>query len=82
MPTYQYRCNECNESFQVRKPMSEIDSKAACPECGSTRTNRLISNVSFFSSSDGVRHAIAGASASACAGCGAVGTGCASCRPR
>ncbi len=80
MPTYQYRCNECKESFQVRKPMSEIDTTVTCPECGSSQTNRLISNVSFFSSSHGVRRTIAGASS--CAGCGAVGTGCASCRPR
>jgi putative FmdB family regulatory protein len=80
MPAYQYRCAECDESFQVRKPMAEIDSQTLCPECGSPQTERLISNVVFFSSSGGTRRPIGGAPS--CAGCSAVGTGCASCRPR
>ncbi|MBX3085489.1 MAG: zinc ribbon domain-containing protein [Anaerolineae bacterium] len=80
MPAYQYQCTECHESFQVRKSIAEIDTQTFCPECGSPRTERLISNVTFFSSTDGGRRVIAGAPS--CAGCGAVGTGCASCHPR
>ena len=79
MPAYQYQCTECHENFQVRKSMAEIDSETVCPECGSLHTARRISNVAFFSTSDGVQRAIAGASS--CVGCAAVGTGCASCHP-
>ena len=43
--------------------MSDIDSETICPECGSLRTARLISNVAFFTtSSNGARRALAGAS--------------------
>ncbi len=46
MPTYEYRCNACEAEFEVQKRMSDpVD--AACPHCGSDRTQRLISHSSF-----------------------------------
>jgi putative FmdB family regulatory protein len=80
MPAYDYRCTQCNDSFQVRKQMSEIDTETRCPACGSLQTRRRIGNVAMFSSSDGVRRALAGVPS--CAGCSLVGTGCTSCGPR
>ncbi len=81
MPAYNYRCTRCNNSFQVRKQMSELDNETCCPDCGSPQTQRLISTVAIFSSSaDGARRALAGAPS--CSGCSMVGTGCTTCGPR
>ncbi|MBL8117097.1 MAG: zinc ribbon domain-containing protein [Anaerolineae bacterium] len=81
MPIYDYHCSHCNTTFPVRKSMSEINDPSACPECESLDTQRLISVVAIFSrSSAGERRNLA--SASACGGCSAAGSGCASCRPR
>ena len=33
MPVYEYRCQSGHE-FELRRGMSDIDSPAACPQCG------------------------------------------------
>ena len=44
MPTYQYRCRNCNHEFEVKQRMSD-DPLTACPVCeGSIR--RVVSPVS------------------------------------
>ena len=43
MPTYEYRCAECGEVFELERPVSERDSEATCPKCGSKRTSRMLS---------------------------------------
>jgi putative FmdB family regulatory protein len=78
MPAYNYSCKTCGSSFEIRKPMSQIDSETFCPDCGSSQTYRQISNVTVFSFSDGVRRPLA--TAPSCSGCSVVGTGCARCR--
>lgn len=47
MPWYDYRCDECEETFEVRRSMSEdaAESRPRCPECGSPETRRLFGNV-------------------------------------
>lgn len=47
MPWYDYRCDACEETFEVRRSMSESgeDETPACPECGSRETRRLFGNV-------------------------------------
>ena len=35
MPIYEYYCSECKREFEVKRPMSESDQTAACPQCGS-----------------------------------------------
>jgi putative FmdB family regulatory protein len=44
MPIYEFECGECGARFEelVAAGASDI----VCPECGSIRTQRLISNVS------------------------------------
>jgi len=32
MPTYEFRCKPCGTTFELRRPMSESDSPATCPE--------------------------------------------------
>ncbi len=81
MPVYDYHCTHCKTTFSVRKSISELDSPSACPECESLETQRLISVVAIFSGGNGgERRVLAGVSA--CGGCSAAGSGCASCRPR
>jgi putative FmdB family regulatory protein len=34
MPIYEYYCPKCKLEFDLRRPMSESNSSAACPSCG------------------------------------------------
>lgn len=42
MPTYEYRCQSCDDTFELRRTMAESDAPATCPE-GHTDTVRLLS---------------------------------------
>ena len=80
MALYAYRCQQCDNTFHVRKGMNELDSESCCPNCGSAKTYRLISAVAVFAASGGERRVLVGPSG--CSGCASVGSGCAGCRPR
>lgn len=41
MPTYDYRCNACNHTFELFQSMSEKVIRK-CPECGEPRLERLV----------------------------------------
>ncbi len=49
MALYEYRCTDCGNEFEQRKPMSEADSPSECPSCGKEAA-RL---PSVFASKDG-----------------------------
>ncbi|MBV8429746.1 MAG: zinc ribbon domain-containing protein [Solirubrobacterales bacterium] len=40
MPLYDFRCRACGAGFEARTP---AEGRAACPECGSENTERLLS---------------------------------------
>jgi len=42
MPTYLFKCDECENRFESIRPMAERDRPAECPECGSRNTHRRI----------------------------------------
>jgi putative FmdB family regulatory protein len=42
MPRYEYRCRTCDETFELRRSMSEANDVAVCPE-GHADTVRLLS---------------------------------------
>ncbi len=44
MALYEYKCAECEERFDLMRPMSAADDPAECPECGSGESRRVISN--------------------------------------
>jgi len=44
MALYEYKCAACEERFDLMRPMSAADEPAACPECGSEDSRRVISN--------------------------------------
>jgi putative FmdB family regulatory protein len=42
VPLYEYRCVDCDDVFEARRPMAEADSAIACPT-GHTEVRRLLS---------------------------------------
>jgi putative FmdB family regulatory protein len=32
MPLYEFKCKECDDTFEVRRPMSEASEPATCPQ--------------------------------------------------
>jgi putative FmdB family regulatory protein len=44
MALYEYKCADCEERFDLMRPMSAADEPAPCPECGSGDSRRVISN--------------------------------------
>ena len=49
MPLYEYRCQQCDRSFELLRPMSEDDSGVRCPHCGSEKIERELSAFASFS---------------------------------
>ena len=46
MPTYQYRCEECEKTFERTETMAEHDVvKPQCPKCGSRKVSIVPSRV-------------------------------------
>jgi len=43
MPTYEYRCNECNHEFEVFQSIKS-DPVKECPSCGRLSVERIISS--------------------------------------
>jgi putative FmdB family regulatory protein len=67
MATYEYRCRPCSTEFELRRPMSESDSPARCPD-GHADTVRLLSVFASVGS---------GSPASSEVAAGPCGAGCA-----
>ena len=51
MPIYEFDCRDCDHRFE--ELVRAADPSAACPECGSQRTARLMSAFSVRSISSG-----------------------------
>lgn len=44
MPTYEYRCEDCGETFQRMETVAEHEeAKPSCPKCGSDKVARVFS---------------------------------------
>ena len=70
MPRYDFRCRECEQTFEVSRPMSEAGDPARCPG-GHTDTVKLLSTVAVGGMSGAPEPARAG-------GGGCCGGGCCS----
>ena len=45
MPTYQYRCEKCNESFEVTVTLADYEAKKFnCPKCKSSKVKQELSS--------------------------------------
>ncbi len=42
MPIYEYRCKECSQIFELRRPYSEANEGATCTVCGGV-SEKLVS---------------------------------------
>jgi len=42
MPLYEYRCPKCQTEFELKRPASEAQQSAKCPNCGA-EAPRMIS---------------------------------------
>jgi putative FmdB family regulatory protein len=65
MPTYEYRCNKCEDNFEVVQKITE-DPVAECSKCGG-KVERLINATNFILKGNGwykTDYASAGSSAS------------------
>ncbi len=51
MPIYEYRCEDCSNEFEELVGISEPPPE--CPNCNSSRVNRLLSTPSFSLKGDG-----------------------------
>lgn len=51
MPVYEYKCNDCDEKFEVTRSLFNTD-WPTCPKCKSEKTRRIFSANSHFSSCD------------------------------
>lgn len=52
MALYEYKCPECDDRFDLMRPMSAADDPAPCPECGSEESARVMT-ASFVSIGSG-----------------------------
>ena len=53
MPNYEYRCLNCNRSFEVYLPYSDYGKKKnQCPHCDSENVQRRIGRIRFARSED------------------------------
>ena len=43
MPTYDYKCKECGNVFEIFRRFSELDRQVNCPNCGSEKTDMIFS---------------------------------------
>lgn len=41
MPTYTYKCNECDHQFDIRQSMND-DKLTTCPECDKEALSKVI----------------------------------------
>ena len=63
MPIYEYVCSDCEQKFELLKPMSQAEEGATCPKCGG-KSKRVLSR--FSSCSDGSLDFGGGSACSSC----------------
>ncbi|MGD9143433.1 MAG: zinc ribbon domain-containing protein [Dehalococcoidia bacterium] len=69
MPLYEYVCSECDNKFEVLRPLDQAENEACCPECQKS-ARRVMSTVSVFTTSPGgVPKTVPGSTGSSCASC-------------
>lgn len=47
MPTYEYTCRNCGETFSAVRAMADRKKRVRCQSCGSTRSELVLSRCSF-----------------------------------
>jgi putative FmdB family regulatory protein len=68
MPLYEYRCNQCEETFEMMLRFSEADRIPVCPHCKSPNTQRKLSMIA--STRSGSSDSFVSSSSSSCGSSG------------
>lgn len=55
MPLYEYRCGECQASFEILQRMGEGAGGLTCPACGSAKLTKQFSTFAATTSSESGR---------------------------
>ena len=77
MALYSYQCHDCQQQFDLRRPMSQARDVATCPECSGQNTSKSFHVVSMI----GVNPSQSAANSGGCASCRVkTPTACGSCR--
>ncbi|CAN5661504.1 MAG: zinc ribbon domain-containing protein [Actinomycetota bacterium] len=77
MALYEYKCPECDDSFDLMRPMSASDDPASCPGCGFEGAMRSMTT-SFVSIGSGAANTATNPMMDSRMSRGAVGGGCGS----
>jgi putative FmdB family regulatory protein len=72
MPVYDYRCTDCNKTYDIYHKAQEVKEDVICPSCGSTNHKKLMSVTQVSMGGD------SGCSDGSCNPYGGGGGGCAS----
>ncbi len=67
VPLYEFKCKECDDTFEVRRPMSEAGDPATCPQ-GHDGAVRLLSVFASVGASSGGAPAAAPKAGGGCGG--------------
>lgn len=75
MPLYEYKCTECNNIFDFKASLEEMEKglKPKCPFCGSEKTIKYFGGLNFISGSKDTDLASGSGFGSSCScggGCG------------
>jgi len=69
MPTYEYRCERCSHTFEIKMTVDEKKkTKVSCPQCNSEEVGQQLFGVSFSGKKKTDRNSSGG--------CCGDGTGC------
>jgi putative FmdB family regulatory protein len=52
MPFYRYECGDCHSEFRLLRRNDDTES-AICPQCGSSRTSRLLPRIGVIYKGNG-----------------------------
>lgn len=73
MPIYEYKCQDCGNSFEVLRAIKDADAFIPCEKCSSTNTKRslslCVSRIEGGSKQSG-SSGCAGCSGGSCSSCG------------
>lgn len=76
MPIFEYTCTKCGKQFEE---LVFKDEKVPCPDCGTKKTEKLVSRCAFKSGGEKAPLGTAStSSSSSCAGCS--GGSCSTCK--
>ncbi|MFO7917692.1 MAG: zinc ribbon domain-containing protein [Anaerolineae bacterium] len=78
MPIYEYRCKQCEETFDKLRSFADADAPVQCPRCQQEGAERMISAFASFSSGARDGSATSAGGNGGCASC--QGGSCATCR--